>query len=245
MGPMLNKLIKLQEIENRLRGLRARLDRCQRSVIIQENQLRTLNASLKTKHDEVMMTRSESDRLELELKSRDADIKKYSDALNSSKNNKEYAAILTELNIAKADNSKLENRVLSLMKVVETEEEAAQEIKEEILDQEKLVAQAKEKCELQSVDLNIKLEEIKTEWKNAAEGIPSEALEAFQRVAENYDGEAIATVEQIDPKRGSYTCNGCFMGITQETVNQLMTKDEIIRCPNCTRIVVIDNGDNT
>ncbi len=29
------------------------------------------------------------------------------------------------------------------------------------------------------------------------------------------------------------------MGITAESVNLLMTKDDIIRCPNCTRILVL------
>jgi len=29
------------------------------------------------------------------------------------------------------------------------------------------------------------------------------------------------------------------MGLTNETANQLMTKDDVIRCPNCTRILVI------
>ena len=29
------------------------------------------------------------------------------------------------------------------------------------------------------------------------------------------------------------------MGITAESVNLLMTRDELIRCPNCTRILVL------
>jgi predicted nucleic acid-binding Zn-ribbon protein len=29
------------------------------------------------------------------------------------------------------------------------------------------------------------------------------------------------------------------MGITAESINLLMTKDDLIRCPNCTRILVL------
>ncbi len=29
------------------------------------------------------------------------------------------------------------------------------------------------------------------------------------------------------------------MGLTAETVNKLMTKDDVIRCPTCTRILVL------
>ena len=33
------------------------------------------------------------------------------------------------------------------------------------------------------------------------------------------------------------------MGITAETVNLLLTKDDIFRCPNCTRILVISGSE--
>jgi predicted nucleic acid-binding Zn-ribbon protein len=64
-------------------------------------------------------------------------------------------------------------------------------------------------------------------------------LQIFKRVAETYDGEAMAIIEEQDGKAGAYSCGGCFMGITAETVNLLMTNDDIIRCPNCTRILVL------
>ena len=71
---------------------------------------------------------------------------------------------------------------------------------------------------------------------------PHEQLEIFKRVAETYDGEAVAIIEQNTGRTGAYTCGGCFMGVTDECVNQLMTKDEIIRCPNCTRILVLSES---
>jgi predicted nucleic acid-binding Zn-ribbon protein len=64
-------------------------------------------------------------------------------------------------------------------------------------------------------------------------------LDIFKRVAETYDGQAVVTIEQSEGKAATYTCGGCFMGIAAECVNLLMTKDDIIRCPNCTRILVL------
>ena len=84
--------------------------------------------------------------------------------------------------------------------------------------------------------------QIQKEWDHAAKNIPSESLEFFKRVAETYDGEALAVVEQQDEKAGTYSCGGCFMSIAAENVNLLMTKDDIIRCPNCTRILVLSNA---
>ena len=116
MGPVLHSLSKLQSTENRLRAAKNKLTRCRRAVIFQENQLRNLQNTLEAKHEEIKLTKVQSDRLELELKGRDAHIAKFRAALNLAKTNKEYAAILTELNTSKADNSKIETQELDLIK---------------------------------------------------------------------------------------------------------------------------------
>src|SRR6056297_2020360 len=116
MGPLLNGLIKLQSVENRLRVVKGKLARCRRSVIFQENQLRSLQNNLEAKREEINLTKVQQDRLEMEQKSRDEQIEKYRAALNMAKSNKEYSAILTELNTNKADNSKFEAEILELMK---------------------------------------------------------------------------------------------------------------------------------
>jgi len=55
---------------------------------------------------------------------------------------------------------------------------------------------------------------------------------------------AIVVVGANVTTRASPTCicGGCFMGITAECVNLLMTKDDIIRCPNCTRILFLGSS---
>jgi predicted nucleic acid-binding Zn-ribbon protein len=83
------------------------------------------------------------------------------------------------------------------------------------------------------------IQEIQAEWDAVAEDLDAESLEIFKRVAETYDGEAVAEVAIQEGRNKSYSCGGCFMGTTAESVNLLMTRDEIIRCANCTRILVL------
>jgi len=70
MGPVLNGLTKLQSVENRLRAAKAKLARCRRSVILQENQVRTLQNALEAKKEEIQLTKVQSDRLELDAEYR-------------------------------------------------------------------------------------------------------------------------------------------------------------------------------
>ncbi len=244
MGPVLRGLLKLQSVENRLRAVKSKLSRCRRSVIFQENQLRTLQNALVAKQEEMKLMRVQVDQLELELKSRDEHIAKYRAALNLAKSNKEYSAILTELNTSKADSPKIENQTLDLMKNIEIDEVECAEIQEQIDDQKTKVEQIRKDNELQAAKYEMEIKDIQVEWDAAAGETPTPTLEIFKRVADTYDGEALAETEQPDERKEVFSCGGCFMGLTAETVNQLMTKDDIIRCPNCTRILVLKNSEN-
>ncbi len=239
MGPVLNGLVKLQSVENRLRAAKAKLARCRRSILIQENQVRSLQSALEAKKEETQLTRIQSDRLELELKSRDEEVNKLRASLNNSKSNKEYAAILTQLNTTRADNSKIEAQILELMKSMEADEEEGKKIRTQIDEQKQLLEEIRKKSDTAAVEHEAEIARIQTEWDAVAKSIPPERLAIFNRVADTYDGEAVVKVEQQDDRSGTYSCGGCFMGITAESVNLLMTRDEIIRCPNCTRILVL------
>ena len=244
MGSVLNGLIKLQSVENRLRVEKAKLTRCRRNVIIQENQIRTLQNALEAKKEEVQLSKVQFDRLELELKSRDEQITRLRASLNTARTNKEYSAVLTQLNTTKADNSKIESQSLELLKNIEADEAECEEIQSQINEQKQHLEQLRTEVETLASKYQAEIDKIQAEWDQAAQIIPDKLLEIFKRVTETYDGQAVALIEQQDGKKGAYSCGGCFMGITAECVNLLMTKDDIIRCPNCTRILVLGSEEH-
>ena len=196
-------------------------------------------STLEAKKEEAQLTKIQCDRLDLELRSRDEEVSKLRASLNNSKSNKEYAAILTQLNTTRADNSKIETQILELMKAVEADDEECKKIRTQIEEQKQLLEEVRKKAETASVEHEAEIARIQTEWDAVAKNIPRERLTIFNRVADTYDGEAVVRVEQQDDRSEAYSCGGCFMGITAESVNLLMTRDEIIRCPNCTRILVL------
>ncbi len=239
MGPVLNGLIKLQSVENRLRAVKSKLARCRRAVIFQENQLRTLQNGVEAKKEEIKMTRIQVDRLELELRQHDETISRLRAALNMAKTNREYSAILTELNTSKADNSKIESQALDLMKNIEADQASTAEVHLQIDEHKTRLHLSRKDTEVQAVEHEAGIAEIQVEWDAAAKDVPGEVLHVFKRVAETYDGEALAVAGKQNEKVEAFSCGGCFMGIPAEIVNRLMTRDEIIRCSNCTRILIL------
>ena len=242
MGPVLNGLVKLQSVENRLRAEKAKLSRCRRNVVIQENLIRSLQNALEAKKEEIQLTRVQFDRLELELRSRDEMIGKLRASLNIAKTNKEYAAVLTQLNTAKADTSKIEAQSLELLKDIEVDEAECKEIQGQIGEQKETLEQTRKESETLAEKYQIEIDKIQAEWDEVAATIPADAIDLFKRVAETYDGQAATKIEEQEGGKGAYSCGGCFMAITAESVNMLMTKDDIIRCPNCTRILVLGDS---
>lgn len=242
MGPVLSGLIKLQSVENRLGAAKAKLKRCRRIVVIQENQIRSLQNTYEAKKEEIQLTKIQADRLELELKSVDEQVVRLRASLNIAKTNKEYAAILTQLNTTKADNSKTEAQALDLMRDIEADEQECNSIHEQIEEQKTVLDQTRKESEISAVKYEAEIKEIQSEWDAVAGELPEEAIGLFKRVAETYDGEALSAVDTESGMTGAYSCGGCFMGITAESVNLLMTKDDIIRCPNCTRILVLSSA---
>ncbi len=169
-------------------------------------------------------------------------MKRYQDwraSLNAAKTNKEYAAVLTQLNTTKADNSKVETQILELMKGIEADEAELADIQKQIEEQKRNLEQIRKESEHLAAKYEVEIEEIQAEWSQASQTVPGGPLVLFNRVAETYDGEALAVIERQEGRTETYTCGGCFMGIPAESVNVLMTKDDIIRCPNCTRILVL------
>lgn len=241
MGPVLNGLLKLQSVENRLRAEKAKLTRCRRNVVIQENLIRSLQNALEAKKEEVQLTKVQFDHLELELKTKDEIIARLRSSLNIAKTNKEYAAVLTQLNTTKADNSKIETQSLELLKDIEADEAESKDIQKQINEQKETLEQTRKESEILAGKYLAEIDKIQVEWDQVAQTIPNDSLDKFKRVADTYDGHAVALVEGQQDKKGTYSCGGCFMGITAESVNMLMTKDDIIHCPNCTRILVLGN----
>ncbi|MFA6186158.1 MAG: C4-type zinc ribbon domain-containing protein [Phycisphaerae bacterium] len=243
MGPLLNALVKLQSVENNLRAAKAKLARCRRNVILKENQLRALQNTLEAKKEEIQLTRIQVDRLELEVKSTEDTLAKYRAALNSAKSNKEYAAILTELNTTKADSSKVESQTLEMMKNVEADQTQCKQIEEEIEKEKIELGEIRKQTEELAKKFEAEIAAVELQWQAAAKDVQADAMETFKRVAETYDGEAIAEIEIHDSRSGIYTCGGCFMSLTTETANTLLSRDEIIRCPNCTRILYFKDSE--
>ena len=242
MATTLEALHRLQDIELQLSAIKQKLSSRQRSVKAHTHRLNSLGENIRTQHESVQRQQIEADRLDLEVKSREAEISKLRTALNTARTNKEYAAILTQINTDKADNAKLEDRILQILAKVDEMRAEVKKLEQQREQEMRRLAQLQNEHDELQHETGSRIQHLQAEREEAATGVPPTVLQIFERVAERYDGEAMATVVRTNPRREEFICQGCNMTVTLEKVNALITRDDVQQCQTCGRILFLEEA---
>ncbi|MDP6544411.1 MAG: C4-type zinc ribbon domain-containing protein [Phycisphaerae bacterium] len=241
MGTLLESLRKLQKIEQDIAHVRSRIRVRNNAVNVQKRKIEQVEQDHASLCTQSLDRRKLADSLELDLKQRDEKVVSFRAGLNAARSNKEYAAILTEINTLKADSAKIEDRALSVIQEVETLKTQADELAEQIASDKNRLTEITAQSDKELAKLNGMLDELLKARAGATEGIPATTVATFDRISSNYEGEAMALVEVHGRKPPhTYVCGGCFMSLNSEHANALSLRDEIRTCDNCGRILYID-----
>jgi predicted nucleic acid-binding Zn-ribbon protein len=239
MGPTNVALVKLFQAETRLREAQGRLEATTKDVRIQERRVKDLTEKIHTAQNDLKTKQAQGGALDLDLKSRDAHIEKLRTQQQSAHNNKEYQAFLVEINTGKVDRNKVEEEAL---KVLDEIEKLSAEIKVMQTQQES------EKAKLATMQTEIidrtkslrqEIDELTPARDAAAAAVPAKAREAFNRLADRFEGEAMAAITKPDRRVEEYSCTACNLDLVRDVYNRLHTRDELVFCPSCRRILYI------
>jgi len=241
MGILLESLRKLQKIEQDIAHVRSRIRVRNNAVNVQKRKIEQLEQDRDSLSAQSLERRKLADSLELDLKQSDQQVVSFRAGLNAARSNKEYAAILTQINTLKADSAKIEDRTLSVIGEIDTLKKQADELASQIDDENKRLDEIIAQNEKELTKLNGMLDGLNKARDEASVDIPKATLSVFERISANYEGEAMAQVEIRGRKPPhTYVCGGCFMGLTPEHANALSLRDEIRTCDNCGRILYIN-----
>lgn len=242
MGATLDALHRLQVIDNQLRSVRGQIESRKRVVHARQRKIAGTERELVENHQRILTAQSDVDRLELDRQTREQHMAKLRESLNKAKTNKEYSAVLTELNTDKADMTKLEERELAAMARVDELKQERDRLKAAI-DEDKVKLVEFERA-LREVEARFadQIRDLEARRSEAADQVPPEALQTYERACERHEGEAMAMIERVHPRRAEYICTGCNMSVTLESVNvlQSQSRDELVQCHTCSRVLFLE-----
>lgn len=238
--PLQDQLYSYFELDQRVRAMRSRLDAATRRRDAQQRKLDQLKQAASELTQQLKEAQAHAKSLESEAAAIEERIVAQRDKMNSATSNKEYSALLVEVNTLKADKSKLDDAQLESMSKAEALASEAEELNAKVDAQTKLVENATSEVEEATTEVGGKLDELEAERDAAGEPLSDDIRKMFDRLSHTYDGEAMAEISEQDRKRMEYTCGGCYTLITVESVNALITKPDVVTtCGTCNRILYV------
>jgi len=151
--------------------------------------------------------------------------------LPSVKTNREYQALLKEIDNIKSLNSRIEDSMLADLERIEENEKQITLAKKEYQREQEKIKSEKELIQTKVDEIQAELIQCKAEWEQIVQMIDPETIERFNRVKTMIpDTNVIVSVTEG-------VCDGCHMTIMPQTYNELQRSEKLMLCPHCQRMI--------
>ncbi|MGQ9647365.1 MAG: zinc ribbon domain-containing protein [Thermodesulfobacteriota bacterium] len=233
MKDQLELLWELQKIDLGLKQIKEERERYPRKIMKLDEKISLEKERLQTEKERVNLLEKERREKERHLSLSQEKIKKAEGRMFEVKTNKEYQALLTEIETIKGASSREEEEILQVLEEID-------ELKKDLFKREKEVATLLEKIEAEKKMIEQKMAQDEIFWREQMERrevlskqIESKLYSLYHTLREKRQGVGVVNVKQE-------TCQGCFVHIPPQMFIQVQKNNEIIRCPNCNRILYFE-----
>jgi predicted nucleic acid-binding Zn-ribbon protein len=231
----LERLVVLQSVDLRIQEM-------EQSKAAIPRRIETLEEELRKEQEKVESSRLELEKLQKDRRQKEKDleeeilrVKKSEARVFEIKTNKEYQSVLKEIENAKKLNRQREEEILEIL-------ERLEDLQKRLTQYEQGLEERRRECHQQIEELRKReasfAEEMAGEVRQREEqekNIPKELLSKYHMLLEKRHGVAVARAA-----RG--VCLACHMNLRPQLFIELQKNDSLIICPNCSRILVWDNG---
>ena len=235
MADQLEVLKQLQVLDGKIFFLRKQqenkpreLEEMKAQVAAQEANVKSADARLKT----LQLAQKEK---EVELQSREANIKKLQGQLFQVKTNKEYTTMQREIDTIKADNSVLEETILGAFDAIEQATRERQREQAVFAEQQQRLRAEEQRMIQELAEIQTQVDRLERDRAALVPGVPAEALRVYQRVLEIREGLALVPLLKD-------MCGGCHRRLPPQVVNRVLLKAALVTCESCSRILYLDDA---
>jgi predicted nucleic acid-binding Zn-ribbon protein len=174
---------------------------------------------------------------ELEVSSKEAELQKFQQQMMSIKTNKEYDALVAQIDAVKESISSSETELLELIDRIAELEKLVVEYREKVAQVEdnnnKQLQILQEKIATIGDTMSGKLSD-RTEVSSA---IPKPTLSVYERVRKGKGGTVVVSVKRR-------ACGACYKALTPKKVQEIKKGDRVHTCDNCGRILFWGNEES-
>lgn len=230
MNENIDKLIYLHEIDLQIKDIQEKLKILPQKIAELEKSLQSFLKSIENKKQQIEDNQKTRKKLELETEALQDKKNKYREQIKLIKTNKEYTALLQEINIQDNAIRAVEDEILDNMESAENLQNELKNIqidfnseKVNIQKDTDTLMKAKEELEKQIA--------LKNEERNQiTEHIPANLLNLYTNTASHRNGIAMAEIRDE-------ICLSCFVRLRPQLCENIKKQQELFLCESCRRIL--------
>ncbi|MEO0453079.1 MAG: C4-type zinc ribbon domain-containing protein [Verrucomicrobiota bacterium] len=227
----LEKLLVLQDRDVRFTRVKKELNQIPKEAALIESKLKSQSAEYEEHKKEAQHIEAHRQAVDVEVKTREENIKKYQSQQLQTKKNEEYQALTHEIKRAKDEIRQLEDKELDLMEKYEEAKKAVDAEHSNVVEYEETAK--KRRDELTSKEARLKQESTKLEAEitELEKEVPPQPLRLYRRLIESKGDKAIV------PVVNGHTCGGCLLKLTQQEIVDAKGAAKLVQCGNCGRVL--------
>lgn len=175
--------------------------------------------------------------LELEISGYQDELKKLKSMMMAIKTNKEYDALVSQIDGVKNSINEKETILLETLERIEILDSGIEELRGKSTDTKKQnddqLSILQEKMD--SVGSKVQMKD--DERQNIIVRVPKRIMSIYERIRKSRGGSVVITVK----KRA---CGACFKALPPHRIQELKRADQLITCDNCGRLLIWQDGDS-
>ena len=201
---------KLQHYEQACTEAREQLSLVQADIEQAERQRRALERELETDQERLVKTQGR---------------------LHEIKTNKEYSAVLAEIEGGKQRIMALEDRVLDFMERLERQRQDCQDHERHVQAAMHELEREGQRIAAEQQELSQQISAFDAERQQLLTHLDLDLYTVYQRIASRCGG--LAAVYVIDG-----ACQGCYLRVRPQLISEIRRQETVVTCPHCRRVLL-------
>jgi len=230
--PELDALLELQRQDSRLLEARRAKDAIPKRREALSDAVAFAKTALDQAKKELEQIRLARRGIEKEVETIAAEGRKLEGQLHAIKTNKEYTALLHEIELLKSKRSDQETKILESFDREEKVSAAGTAAEKRVQAEDAKRKEGEEKLTREAAELDQRIHSLSQDRDAVKPRVPAPLLTRYERLASARDGVAVAEV-----KKGA--CGACFKGLTPHALQEARKGDQIQICESCGRIMIL------
>lgn len=222
----LQQLILLQNLDDEIGEHKKLLAEIPVQLDAGRSELEAKKKILSIAEEEIDTLQKNNKAIESEIQGESDHMVKAKTKLTAVKTNKEYTAILVEVDAIKEKVAGLEDKELEIMEILEEKQKELPEIEKKCKEEGARFQEYKTKKDGELSRMKPELDVFIAKREGVMGQLEKVIIQRYEKIAKSREGRAVALLQEN-------ICHGCFQQILPQMVIDVKVGEKIHQCPNC------------